>query len=168
MRIVSISAALILACGFTAFTQEPAPPWRTGVISPRIASLEKQVASGDKGAEARFWSDIKTNGSPLVEPVAGDSGHVLVTFLFKADKPLTGVLLDAQLAITREDPPNALAHLANTDVWYKTYSMRNDMRFSYSLKPAPGDDSRDAGVDPLNPKTLRAGVNIGRSMLELP
>jgi len=168
MRIVSISAALIFACGFAAFTQEPAPPWRTGVISPRIASLEKQVASGEKSAEARFWSDIKTNGSPLVEPVPGDPGHVLVTFLFKADKPVTGVLLDAQLAVTREDPPNALTHLANTDVWYKTYSMRNDMRFSYSLKPAPGDDSRDAGVDPLNPKTLPAGINIGRSMLELP
>ena len=103
----------------------------------------------------------------MVEKIPADPAHVLVTFLYKADKPLTGIVLDSQLMVTRNDPPNTLTLLPGTNVWYKTYAMRNDMRFSYSLKPTPGD-SHDAGVDPLNPKTLPAGVNIGPSMVELP
>lgn len=132
--------------------------WRSNVTSPRITLLEKQLRSGDSQASARFWAGIKDKGAPLVEPVPGDPTHVLLTFLYRANIATEAVVLNAQLIKTRDESLK-LTRLLQSDVWSKTFWIRNDMRFSYSLNSAR---------DPLNPKSLPEGSNPGQSLVELP
>jgi enterochelin esterase family protein len=66
-----------------------------------------------------------------------------------------------------------LTRLADTDVWYKTYLLRSDMRLSYSFVPDPTPESLAYHSelqlrDPLNPLYLPNLANIGHSVLQLP
>jgi len=149
-------------------------PWRDGVTSPCIEALRKQVQRGGGVAVGPFWDEIKSRGTPLVEKIPGDSRHVLVTFLYRATEPTKSVVLYNQLHADRDDSTNVMARLLETDVWYKTYWIRNDTRLSYSLVPNPTEDSLNYRKpemrlqDPFNSKSLPPGTNIGRSVLELP
>jgi enterochelin esterase family protein len=148
-------------------------PYHTGVTSPRLELLKKQVESGNMEALHQFWEEMKTNHTPLVEPIPGDPNHVLLTFLYQGQKVTQKVVIYSQLSASRDPSVNVLTHLPGTDVWYKTYWMRNDMRVSYSFVPDPTPESLDRSEsqipDPLNPKSVspQAG-NMGSSILELP
>src|SRR5260221_6157228 len=154
------STLVLVAVAILAFSADPELPWRAGT-SPRIAVLKKHVEAGDSQAIVRFWDEMKTRGTPLVEPLAGDPGHVLLTFLYRATEPAKAITLSAQLTTSRTDPL-VLSRLLGTDVWYRTYWVRSDIRLSYSLA-AP-----DSGKDPLNPKSQPAGIGLGPSYVELP
>jgi hypothetical protein len=52
--------------------------------SPRLAALQRSIAGGDRAALAAFWDEVARAGTPLIEPVAGDADHCLVTFLWRA------------------------------------------------------------------------------------
>src|SRR5690349_20248835 len=97
-------------------------PWRTGVTSPRIDALSAQVQLGDAGAVDRFWLEMKSRGTPLVETLADDPGHVLLTFIYRGGAAVKRVAFTAQLRTTREEPQ--LSRLPGTDVWHKTYWIR--------------------------------------------
>jgi enterochelin esterase-like enzyme len=159
-------AVLLLALSFAQLSSaaEPEFPWRANAISPRIEALRKQVNRGDAQAAPRFWEEQKSQGTPLVEAIPGDASHVLLTFLFRA-KSAQAVTLDAQLTTTRTEVL-ALTRLLETDVWYKTFWIRGDLRFSYGLQANPPEGN--SGKDPLNPKAQPAGVGIGPSFVELP
>ena len=170
-RFKSIALALFLS-GFWSIVGQADIPWSTGAKSPRIEALKQQVESGNVSAVEQFWADITTHHAPLIEPVPGDSSHSLVTFLFRGSDGTTGVVLYAQLMLGRDPSVNRLTRLENTDVWYKTYSVRNDMRLGYSFMPNPSQqslNSPDAGIgDPLNPKAAPRAPYMGKSVLELP
>lgn len=148
-------------------------PYRTGVTSPRLEELKKQVKAGNVGAVHQFWEEMKAHHTPLVEPISNDPNHVLLTFLFQGQKTTQKVVIYSQLSASRDPSVNVLTHLPETDVWYKTYWMRNDMRVSYSFVPDPTPESLERSEsqvpDPLNPKSVspQAG-NMGSSILELP
>jgi enterochelin esterase family protein len=109
------------------------PVWRTDWISPRIAALTNEVKNGHVAAVEHFWQEMKARGTPLLEPLQDDAGHVLLTFLYRSSSG-NRVVLTAQLATSRE--PILLKRLPDTDVWYKTYWIANNMRFSYGLAEA--------------------------------
>jgi len=149
-------------------------PWREVADSPRIEGLKKQIVSGEANAAGKFWDEMKLNGAPLIEKLPNDPRHVLLTFLHKADTPTTSVVLLAQFYVrdNRDDSLRAMTRLLDTDIWYKTYWIRSDMRFSYSLVPNPTPESLGNHElqlpDPLNPKSLPPGTNVGKSLVELP
>ncbi|HZE89072.1 MAG TPA: hypothetical protein VE404_05960, partial [Verrucomicrobiae bacterium] len=105
----------------------PELPWREGETSPRLARLERDVKGGDSAAAARFWSETT---APLVEPLA-EKGRLLVTFLHRGG----AAVLSAQLATTRDRPQ--LLPLPGTDVWFRTFALRDDMRLSYTIGDEP-------------------------------
>lgn len=174
MKIILISLITLLI--------SPAPirrseevAWREVETSPQIKMLKGKIARGDTSAVGQFWDEIKTRGTPLIETIPTDQNHLLLTFLYRAQAPTRGVVLMAQLYVgdNRDDSLRVLTHLPDTDVWYKTYWIRNDMRFSYSLVPNPTPESLSNNSelqlqDPLNPKSLQHGTNIGKSLVELP
>jgi enterochelin esterase family protein len=69
-------------------------------------------------------------GTPLVDPLADPPRQVLVTFVYRSDKaqnvgvmtPRTHDLRDAQLT-----------RIPGTDVWAKSFRVRDDAQFSYSF-----------------------------------
>jgi enterochelin esterase family protein len=168
--------AVTLSCGLFAPADRPRapetePPWRADATSPRIENLRKQVKGGNRAAVEQFWIEMQVGGTPLVEPVPGDKGHVLLTFLYRTGGAAKGVLLASGLTGRENPKERALARLPDTDVWYKTYRIRSDMRFSYGFVPNadPARDSRTVPVrDPLNPKRIGISVGIGGSVVELP
>lgn len=176
MRTVLLSLATLgLAALLQSADAGADAPWREGFNSPRIERLKQEVGGGGARAVEEFWRQVRAAGAPLVEPLGDDPAHALVTFVFRADASTRSVVLIAQLTTSRDPSVNVLTRLGGTDVWYKTYRLRSDVRLSYGFVPNPTDESlsysnRETAqlADPLNPRTVSAQANIGHSLLELP
>ncbi len=106
----------------------------TTFMSARIGELQYRLVFGDHSALAEFWDNVTAEGTPLVEPIADDAGHVLVTFLWRASLPCTAVGLDGEV-FGRDVAPAQMTQLLDTDVWYKTYRFPADLRATYMLVP---------------------------------
>ncbi len=136
--------------------------------SPRLSALKKEVEAGNRVALDSFWQDVTKQGAPLVEQIKGDDRHVLLTFLWRAKEETRNVVVFGGVAGT-DFSKNQMTRLLDTDLWFKTYKVRDDARFTYNL--APNDslvpfgkiDLKDQKavmqrisafkLDPLNPKT---------------
>ena len=151
--------------------------------SPSIAALRQKLRSGDAPAATRFWEAVKKSGAPLIEPAPGASGFSLVTFLWRGDNQTRNVVIFDGVA--GFDAKDQMVHLDGSDVWYKTYRVRNDARFAYNLSPndplqsindVKGDDAMRKRlamlkVDPLNPHrcpTTFGAYGTEASYVELP
>jgi enterochelin esterase-like enzyme len=134
--------------------------------SPRLAALNKAVISGNTAAVATFWQEITQQGTPLIEPT-DDKGYVWVTFLWRSAKDTVVVLNQESLHTVRG---RVLVRLAGTDVWFRTYRMRDDGRFFYQFSV---DDPKypferegemtypsNYQIDPLNPKVWRKQFSV--------
>ncbi len=144
---------LIALAMFSPVARADDAPFQLLATSTAITALQARLPT-DKSATATFWSGRTT---PLVEPGA-DPQHLIVTFLWRGSPATKSVVLQAQLGHTRDPNENALTHLADTDVWYRAYRLRSDLRFTYSFV-VDGAPQRD----PLNPR-----VAYERSLIELP
>jgi len=131
--------------------------------SPSIVTLRHQLDSGDAAALKSFWDAVHKSGVPLIEAAPGANDFSLVTFLWQGnDQTRNVVIFDG---VAGFDAKDQMLHLEGSDVWYKTYRVRNDARFAYNLSPndslqpfdqVKGDDAmRDRlamlRIDPLNP-----------------
>lgn len=134
------------------------------LLSPRMSRLAAEVAAGNGAAVAEFWDELARQGTPLVEPVADDPAHSLVTFVWRGEPELANVVLAGGPA-TGHPADNQLARLAETDVWYLTRRFRSDLRTTYVLSPndplvaldwndGPAMQARLTRLrpDPLNPR----------------
>jgi enterochelin esterase-like enzyme len=101
--------------------------------SPALRRLRQEVGSGKSGAVPEFWTSVFQTGTPLVETIPDQKGFSLVTFLWRGDKGTRNVVIFDGVA--GFDAKDQMLPLAGTDVWYKTYRVRNDARFAYSLSP---------------------------------
>lgn len=131
--------------------------------SRTITLLRQHLAAEGQSAVQHFWAAIAQKGSPLVEPIPGDPDFSFVTFLWHGNGQTRNVVLFDGVADF--DARSRLTQLDGTDVWYKTYRVRNDARFAYYLSPndpltsvndIKGDDAMKRRlamlqIDPLNP-----------------
>jgi enterochelin esterase-like enzyme len=154
---------------------------RTQYSVPAIEALQKESPSPQ--AVERFWQQVAESGTPLVTPIANDSGHQLVTFLWRGNSDTKNVVVLGSFH-TRPLTDYLMDHIPNTDVWYLTVKLPAGARFVYDLSandplveegPGPRAAERMATrqADPLNPKkswnyTQGAGIHEYSSMVELP
>ena len=131
--------------------------------SPAIAALEHQIDAGDAAALKSFWDAVHKSGAPLIEAAPDAKGFSLVTFLWQGNSQTRNVVIFDGVA--GFDAKDQMLHLDGSDVWYKTYRVRNDARFAYNLSPndslqsfdeVKGDEAMRSRlamlkVDPLNP-----------------
>ncbi len=122
-----------------------------------------EVLAGKPAAEEQFWKAVRKSGSPLVEAIPGDQHFSLLTFLWHGNADTHNVVVFDGVA--GFDAKDQMLRLAGTNVWYKTYKVRNDAQFAYDLSPndpltsvndIKGDEAmRDRlamlQIDPLNP-----------------
>ncbi|NYI08325.1 enterochelin esterase [Allostreptomyces psammosilenae] len=162
--------------GRSAAPHVPRPEPVASATSPRLERLAAEVAAGDGGALARFWSEAAAGGGPLVEPVAAPGegrgvGRYAVTFLWRDRDPAaadarTGAaetrtrgvaVLVNRLSDPRLVENAAMRRLAGTDVWFRSFLLDGDWRGSYHLLV---DDHRTplpeppAGLDPRRARAL--------------
>jgi len=151
--------------------------------SQKVNALRNQVEAGRLQAVPRFWATVSRIGSPLIEPIPGVKDFSLLTFLWRGDDRTRNVVVFDGIA--GFDAKDQMIHLAGTDVWYKSYRVRNDARFAYNLSPNDSLESFDdiksdeqmqkrlamLQVDPLNPRrcpTTFGSHGAQSSYVELP
>lgn len=153
------------------------------IESPRLRALQQALALGRGSALTDFWMDVVDSGTPLVERI--DDDEMLVTFLWRESEPLDRVVVVGGPG-GRDLRENVMAKLTGSDVWYRSYRARSDLRTTYQLSPndslVPFREATDIGArlasvqrDPLNPKDFlipgEPGNPIGdltMSVVELP
>lgn len=126
-------------------------------ISPPIAALTQRIHSGNTQALDSFWQSVIRTGTPLVDPTGNSANHVIVTFLWRGNKETKSVGIRAPLAKWPGLPDLPLAHLPGTDVWYGSWQMKSNFRFTYSfvVNLPPGQRAEKfTRLDPLNPHKM--------------
>ncbi|HKO62417.1 MAG TPA: enterochelin esterase domain-containing protein, partial [Pyrinomonadaceae bacterium] len=159
----------------------PEPLAQPTLQSPQITKLAERVRAGNKRAVEEFWTKVAMSGTPLIEPVQSDRDHHLVTFLWRAKSPVSNVLLISGLSNSSYSKTvlqdNLLTRLPGTDVWYRTYRVRSDARFTYRFSVndslVPSEEEKDSAKrasgfqpDPLNPRHVSGPTSD--SLAELP
>src|SRR5215213_945596 len=146
--------------------------------SPRLAALQKELEAGNRAALENFWQEVTKQGAPLVEPIKGESRYVWLTFLWRAKEETKNVVIWSDLGNWGNLTTLQMTRLADTDLWYKTYRVRDDARFPYrlsvndSLLPL-GTEARakqptNFQPDPLNPHQYDFFKPTIYSVVELP
>jgi enterochelin esterase-like enzyme len=179
---VSLSALLLICLGSAhQLIGSPQHASSGSPRSPQIAELSRKLRSGDKRALALFWSKLRNERTPLIETIPTDSDHHLVTFVWRAESPVENVLLISGL--TNESysrtvlTENLLSRLPGTDVWFRTYRVRSDARFTYRFSVndslVPSEEEKDPAKresrfqpDPLNTRHFSGPSSV--SLVELP
>lgn len=159
------------------------------LTSPRLQALQKEARAGNRSAVEQFWSQMRTRGTPLVEPFVTTDASVRVTFLWRGGPETRNVLVAWPLPVSLSSPATApavedseMVQLPGTDVWYKTITFPRNTRIAYLFSindplRAPNFDEllsqRQATlhVDPLNPRRLDPDDSLAEwngSLLELP
>ena len=150
------------------------------LVSPRIDALKQELESGNLKALDTFWQKITQEGTPLIEPLPNDEEHALVTILWRANEPVNHIVFYSELlrGMWWNDWADALLHrLLQTNLYYRTYRVRTDLRFVYWLSPNhPLIHPRDVPdwdefmahclVDPFNPNIFIQDKD--RSFVEMP
>lgn len=150
------------------------PATSTEPVSPRIEHLRRELDAAvgtDRDAVlAAFWRELEASGAPLVEP-SERPGHSLVTFVWRASSPSVEAVelrgnprwrsplaswLDARDFAREALGTRRLVRLGETDVWFDTSLVRDDLRMTYSfdevaIDAPPGELDTPALLDPLNP-----------------
>ncbi|MEO8448986.1 MAG: enterochelin esterase [Gemmatimonadota bacterium] len=108
----------------------PLPSQRT---SPRISALAADLTAKKPNAEAAFWSAVAQTGTPFIDPYPEDRNQRLVTFVYHGDGKTTNVMLSGGPEATFHPLDNAFDKLEGTDVWWRTYVIASDARFTYKL-----------------------------------
>src|SRR5258705_2416358 len=147
--------------------------------SPTITALQKSARKDARAAEAQFWATVQRVGTPIVEPIVGDTASVLFTFVWHGDSATKNVAL-VNIAIASYEPAEALlTRISGTDVWYRSYVGRADSRFSYELSPNDnlvsfdqvgdwGERSATFRKDPFNKRVHASGFGREQSVAEGP
>lgn len=105
---------------------------KINIQSDKIKKLQNYILEGNTYKINEFWSEVEENHTPIIEEIEGDSDNVLITFLYKGDKDVENVVvLDGCVGLDYEK--NIMDRLLDTDIWYKTFKVRNDLRFRYFL-----------------------------------
>lgn len=157
------------------------PAWSQttpSVESPTVQGLRTRLSDGDTRTVDEFWSSLKNRQLPLVEPDPADSDGSLVTFVWRGDSGTKNVVVITPLALIDFDGA-VMQAVPGTNVWFKTYRMRNDARMTYRFAEndtlVPFDKEKDFfarmktwQTDSMNPQRFDVGAGIVASVLELP
>lgn len=100
--------------------------------SPKINILMEKIKSGDTDSISQFWRDIERYGSPLIEEIHGDDENVLITFLYKGDSNVKNILIYGSFPGFRYEE-NIMGRVLDTDIWYRTYIIKNNVKFKYNF-----------------------------------
>lgn len=105
-------------------------------MSKEIMSLKKKLEAGEHDVVQAFWNSIQENGAPIIEELEGDDENDLVTFIYKGNDETQNVLLyisyEYENTLDYKFDEHKFEKLLDTDIWYKTYKIRNDIRFNYN------------------------------------
>jgi enterochelin esterase family protein len=121
------------------------------------------VGAGNKGAVESFWQEMAKQGTPLIEPIKGQAGYYLVTFLWRQTGETKNVAIYGGVTDSNF-VDKQMTRLSDTDVWFKTYQLRGDARFIYAFSI---NDTPDLEAQKQRSSTLKSDpLNKSRRILD--
>ncbi|MEW8995845.1 alpha/beta hydrolase-fold protein [Clostridium sp.] len=102
--------------------------------SRTITELEEKIKLYGERAIEEFLCIIEEKGTPIIEELENDSESSLVTFIYKENKECENVLFVPPVGKENYND-NQMQRILETDLWYITYEVRNDVRFKYYFSP---------------------------------
>ncbi|WP_291580994.1 alpha/beta hydrolase-fold protein [Clostridium sp. UBA6640] len=126
--------------------------------SCKLSELLREIEKENYSAIEEFWLDIERIGTPLVEEI--DNSNVLVTFLYRDTENIENILIYGGVPGFRYSE-NIMEHIEGTDIWFRTYKVRNDVKFKYNFSLNYKFDNnyknikKNSIVDPLNPNIFQ-------------
>lgn len=134
------------------------------ITSPTIRRLRAAVSGARPHAVRDFWARMERDGTPIVERVRGSPHELLLTFVWRGKRGTQTVGLRSSLGV---DTPteSLLTRLPGTNVWFRTYSVPDDLRDTYTFvidEPLRSPVDRQEMIrwrdrkhhDPFNPRKL--------------
>ncbi|NME84129.1 alpha/beta hydrolase-fold protein [Clostridium sp. SM-530-WT-3G] len=122
---------------------------RVSLKNNKIVELENRLSNGDDKALEEFWAFAEANGAPLIQNIEGNSEESLVTIIYREKKKLDNVVLIPPVGM-RKLENCILDKVENTDLWYISYKVENDICFNYQF----------VANDPLNNDWNRRWNNV--------
>ncbi|MDO5518819.1 MAG: alpha/beta hydrolase-fold protein [Clostridium sp.] len=122
---------------------------RVNLKNRKIIELENRLNDGGEKVLDEFWKYIKSTGNPLIEEIEGNSDESLVTIVYREKKKVDNVVLIPPVGM-RKLENCVLDKVENTDLWYISYKVKNDICFNYQFVPN----------DPLNNDWNRRWNNV--------
>ena len=143
--------ALVGLIGTNSSAQTP----QCAAKSQRLSALETDM-KGAQNAESlkTFWKDVENTGTPIVERIPNDQSDVLITFVWRGSSSAKQVFIFPQIESTVATEKMKMSRLLDTNLWYKTYCLPEDSRFTYGFYEASTiveNDSPLNHVDQLKP-----------------
>lgn len=120
----------------------------------------RALAEGDADL-AGFRALLERDGTPLIES-SGD-GTACVTFVHIEDTALDGVTLVEQVSWLPAEQ-RRFTQIPGTPVWWLTWELPADLRFSYHVDLLPGGPA----ADPTNQRPRSGDSRLRRSVAVLP
>ena len=121
---------------------------RVDLIDDRIKEIIEARESKQELLE-KFWVKLKKEGAPLIQEIQGDEDNSLVTLVYREKKPLKNVVLIPPVGMRKLENCK-MNKVPDTDLWYISYKVENDISFSYQFSPD----------DPLNNDWERRWKNV--------
>ena len=103
-----------------------------------IKRLKLNIQNDKEKTLNEFLEFLKEKGNPIIESIHDDPDNSLVTIFYFAEEPTDNVLIMTPIlpALTDENVEEHLLECINdTNLWYGTYKIRSDVKFSYNLFP---------------------------------
>lgn len=95
-----------------------------------IKKLREALEKGQYHELEKFWNSLYKSGGPIIEEIDNEREHSLVTYVYKGNEDTENVVVVQPIG-DRNPIENMMERLLDTDLWYKTYKIRNDVRFRY-------------------------------------
>lgn len=103
-----------------------------------IKEIKLNIRNNNEKALSEFLEDLKEKGNPIIEPINDEPDKSLVTIFYVADEPINNVLIMSSILSELTDEnfeEHLLEQIGHTNLWYGTYKVRNDVKFTYFLFP---------------------------------
>lgn len=131
--------------------------------SQSVKQIKMNYNTHGKEAYNQFIEELVFKGAPLIEKVHDDQS--LITFFYEGNDDCENVLLIPPVGMFNFEK-NLMERFEDSNLWYSTYEIRNDVRFGYYFSPNDPLDSdwekRYEGLvhDVFNPnQTFFKGLN---------
>lgn len=125
------------------------------LLSTKMNELKSELDNNNIDAVDEFWKKVQREGAPLIEKIEGDKNNVIITFLYRGNENIKNVLIYGGIPGFRYSE-NIMERLLNTDIWFKSYIIRNDVKFKYNFSLNYEFDNdykkikKNSIIDPLN------------------
>ncbi|WP_291578439.1 alpha/beta hydrolase-fold protein [Clostridium sp. UBA6640] len=127
----------------------------TKIDSPRIRKLYEDIKINKEESLQAFWNEIIENGSPIIEKIDDDNENYLVTLIWREDEHIDTLAVYGEM-FGMDSQDTQLEKLVDTDLWYRTWTVRGDGHSLYIFVVNERQDQEWDDVafrlDPFNPK----------------